>query len=403
MNNIYEIIASLAECFIVVRFCSRFLTYKNKKYFALKSAIIFLFLAADNILLSQLPGYEGLSVFLLILGIFIYSFSFLRGCIYEKILTAIMPTLTLLPINLIVLHTFSLVSGANVSELINTDENIRIMILFFTKFLFFLICEIIIKVKKRGEYSFSGYQWVIQLCCFIISFLISNSLWNVSKSFDNIQSDFIFNYFMIALLNVLLYILLIRMEKDNVSKEQYRIMKLKLNSQKQQYIDMSKQYKEAKILRHDISHCLTAVSELISNERYKDAQNYVESFLHEKVDTSAFVVNTGNSVIDAVINNKISVCKKNNVQIKCIIDTEIKSLDETDISILLSNMLDNAISGTLKCGEPMIELSVQNKKSYILISVKNRIAVSVLENNPYLKTQKQDKLYHGYGIMSTKK
>lgn len=403
MVKIFEILASLAESFIAVRFCCRFLTFKNGRLSAVKYLILFLFLSADNILLSQLPGFEELSAVLLIISLFVFALVFLKGSIYEKMLVSITPALTILPVNLIVLHTFSLLSGRNVSELANADGNIRIVILFFTKFLFFLLCEISVKIRRRGNYSLNGCQWSIQLSCFIVSFIMANSLWKISLSFAGVHSEFLFVYLMIALLNVLLYILLLVMEKDNISKEQYRIMELKLDAQKQQCLTMSEQYKEARILRHDIKHCLTAVSELILKERYAEADSYIESFLDKNIDTSAYAVNTDIPVIDAVINNRIVICKKRGIKIKCAIDTEIKRLDETDISILLSNLLDNAISGTAECAEPTIELSVQKKKSYILISVKNTIAASVLKNNPELETRKADKKSHGYGIMSIKK
>lgn len=404
MSKFYELIGSLTECFIVVRFCNNILEFKNKKLCVLKSLIFFLALTADNILLSQLSGYERISTYLLIAIVFIYNFLFLKGNVFEKIILSLTPTLIILPVNLIILHMFSLVSGKNIQELMTVTGHMRIMILFFSKFLFFLTCELIIKLKSNNDYFLNGYQWGIQLSCFIISFIMTNILWKISENGNTKQTDFIFIYLLIVILNILLYILMAKMQKDNISKERYKIMELKLNSQKEQYINMSKQYNEIKILRHDMKHCFMTISELIDNERYIEIKEYIDNFFEQKIEKSEFIINTGNSIIDAVINNKITVCKKNNIQIKCMIDTQISFKDETDISILLSNMLDNAIRGTQGCQNPLIELTIQNKAgTYLFISVKNRINESVLNSNPNLETSKANNFSHGFGILSIKK
>lgn len=104
MNNIFEIIASLTECFIVVRFCNRFLGLKKESNNWIKSIMIFSLLAIDNILLSQLDGFENLSIVLLLIFIFVYAVFFLKGKIFEKMLISIVPTITALPINLIVIQ-----------------------------------------------------------------------------------------------------------------------------------------------------------------------------------------------------------------------------------------------------------------------------------------------------------
>ncbi len=71
------------------------------------------------------------------------------------------------------------------------------------------------------------------------------------------------------------------------------------------------------------------------------------------------------------------------------------------MSILLSNLLDNAIAGC-SISEPSIELTISRKKSLTYIAVCNSIDSSVLENNPELVTNKADSSDHGFGIKSIK-
>lgn len=403
MNGIFENIASLTECFIVVRFCNRFLGLKNTRLNWVKSVLVFSLLAADNILLSQLNGFENVSVIMLLLFTFLYSLFFLSGKIYEKILAAIIPTITALPINLIVIHTFSALSHCSVSELTSQNSDLRIMVLFFSKLAFFFVCEVLINIRKRGGYSLSRVQWIIQLSCFGLSFLISNSLWSISRVYTESQPQFLLVYIMIAALNVLLYILLNKMQRDNIIKAEYDLAQASLRSQERLVIEARERYAEMRTLRHDVKHCLATLAELIADKKITEAENYIERVLNEKINIAASAVDTGSVVIDAVINNKIAFCAKNKIAMKCLIDTRLGEINDVDISILLSNMLDNAIIGCTGSKSPSIELIIGSRKSYTGIIVKNSIAASVLTENPELRTNKKDKAVHGFGINSIRK
>ena len=148
-----------------------------------------------------------------------------------------------------------------------------------------------------------------------------------------------------------------------------------------------------------MKHYLMAAAELISDEKPLEAKAYIESIVDEKINPSNVGVNTGSAVIDAVLNNKIALCNTKGIKMKCAIDTQFENINDIDISILLSNLLDNAIRGC-DTSDPYIELIISRKKSLTFISVKNSISGSVLTDNPDLKTDKVDKSEHGYGIRS---
>lgn len=393
-----EFLASLAECLIVVRFCNKFLEFKNAKNHLIKSTAFFLILFIDNILLSQKSGFENLSIVILLAVVFIYSILFLKGKIYEKLLVTFIPTITTLPISLITVHAFSLWGDVSVTN----NFNHRFMILFFSKFAFFIVCEVIIKLKKHKSYSLTSFQWLMQLSCFVISFLIANTLWKISiEDFDN-RLAYLFIYILLAFLNVILYTLLNIFQKDNNIKSEYKAAQAELNSQKQLFPKIQDQYKEIKTLKHDMKHCLTTAAELISNNEAEKAYSYIENVLNERIDTALSTTFTGNAVIDAVLSDKQQSCNKKSIEMKMIIDTELAEISTVDLSILLSNMLDNAINGCTNSASPKIELSIKKKKAYVVIVVRNSISYSILSENPELKTSNPDKEYHGYGIQSIK-
>ena len=76
------------------------------------------------------------------------------------------------------------------------------------------------------------------------------------------------------------------------------------------------------------------------------------------------------------------------------------SINEIDMSIFISNLLDNAIAGCNGADTPMIELTISRQKSFLYIIVKNTVSTSVLSTNPNLVTNKGNKSAHGFGIKS---
>lgn len=399
MNNIIEISASLAECCIFVRLCNGYLGFKSEKMKWFKSIVVFALFAVNDVFLSQLNGFENISIALMLLIFLVYTFIFMKGKIIEKILVSVIPTTTMLPINLSVITAFGALSGNDRSASLVGAE-MRIPVLFFSKALFFLVCEIIIRTKNKRSTNLTGYQWAIQISCFIISFIMTSLLWNISRTYNDSSPLFLTIFLMIAALNILLYILMNKMQRDNVTKEEYTLVKSNLEAQQKFAVETKERYIEMKTLRHDVKHYLSTAAELITDGKPEKAKSYIESVINEKINPAVVGVNTGSAVIDAVINRRLEICAEKNIEMKCLIDTQFVSENDIDVSILLSNLLDNAIEGCSCDDIPQIELVVKKKKSLTFIMVKNSITRSVLDENPKLKTSKKDKSVHGYGLRS---
>lgn len=395
-----ECLASLADCFIVVRFLKRWLPFRNNDYKNYATGLLFVLLAVDNIFLSQKEGAENISIIIMLLLILIYSFVFQRGSIFEKLLGVLIPTLTLLPINGIVLYAVSFVAGEDVNVLRSSGGELRILVLFFSKFAFFIVCEVLINLKRKEGSSLFSFQWLLQILCFVISFYIANTIWRISKQEAIDESDILLAFLSIVLLNIMLFILLNRMENSNRLREKYNLAKMNLELQKQFVENAQKSYQETKVLQHDLKHYLTTAASLLASGEQEEAKQYLETILQKKLPLICTGIQTGAVAVDSVINTKLSACREKGIDVKAVLNTEFKEIDEMDMSILLSNLLDNAMNGCEDSDNPGIDLEISRKKSYIRITVKNSIPTSVLLNNPELKTTQPEQSMHGYGIVS---
>lgn len=402
MSDVLEIFASLSESFIIVRLCRNFLGFRDSRLAWLKSAAFFIFASAFNILFSQRDGFEAISPAVFTLMVFGYVLLLYKGKIFEKILITIVPIGTILPINLIVMNLFRVLTGCPITEITQPSGKMRIPVLVFSKLAFFFVCEFLTAMRKRSRYSLNSFQWMIQLSCFMTTFFISFLLWNISVDNDDISQYFMASI-AIGVLNILLYAVMDKMQRDNAVREDYEVSLVNLAAQERFVNEARERYMEMRTLRHDMRHCLTTAAELIAEGKSADAKQYIERVLDEKVNQSVCAIDTGSVVIDAVISNHAALCLRKNIGLKCMIDMRLHNIDEMDASILLSNVLDNAVNGCTGTDHPQIELIIGTRKLFTYIIVKNSIRDSVLSGNPDLATDKPDKSSHGFGVMSIRK
>lgn len=401
MSAFFELAASLSESFIIVRFGNQFLGFRDKRFSWLKSAVYFILISALNVLFSQRDGYELISFGVHALITLGYVMLFLNGNIIEKILIVIVPIVTILSINLISMNIFRVMVGCYSTDIITPGGKMRVPVLVFSKLAFFFACEFLIHVRRHNQYALGGFQWALQIACFIMTIFISILLWNISVDNDDLPMYFLASI-AIGILNIMLYVVMYKMQRDNAIKEEYEISLVNLAAQERFVNEARERYMEMRTVRHDMRHYLMTVAGLIADEKIMEARQYIEKILDEKVNQAVYGIYTGSVVVDAVINNKNALCLKNNIKMKCLIDSQFTDINETDVSILLSNVLDNAVNGCAGAEEPHIELMIGTRKSFTYIIVKNSIRESVLSGNPELKTNK-DKSVHGFGVMSVQK
>ena len=154
---------------------------------------------------------------------------------------------------------------------------------------------------------------------------------------------------------------------------------------------------QIRALKHDMkNHTLVMLSYLEEN-RVEEAKAYAGELLDE-LNKMYTYVNVGNSLLNYIINNKLSMAKEQGIEIKAEIENlAFDYMDSVDFSALLNNLLDNAIYGALESSRPDLEVQISSQKGFDIITVKNSIDESVLEKNPHLVSTKEEP-GHGYGM-----
>lgn len=194
------------------------------------------------------------------------------------------------------------------------------------------------------------------------------------------------------------------MRKVNFSNKQEterRMLNMQLKQQQSEIRQLDLQYKSLSKLQHDFNNKINCIHSLMLSEEYDKAIDYSEKLLGENSSFYFNFIKCSSSIVNAVVNSKFGKANEFGIKTSCRIVIAIPEYLEYDLSILLSNLLDNAIEACQKnIHKSHIILSISEIGGYYRITVKNTIDKPVLKVNNKLETRKADKQKHGWGLKS---
>ena len=164
-----------------------------------------------------------------------------------------------------------------------------------------------------------------------------------------IDGAFLF-YFAAVLLfsDVMTFVLIVWNEKDERLKGENLTLTARARTQAESIEALSASYTAQRKLTHDFNAHLATLSSYLDNGQIKDAQDYMATLQEQQTDR-ILIANTRNSTIDALLNQKAQVAKKNNIDIRFKVnDLSGIQVAPIDLVIIIGNLLDNAIEACVK-------------------------------------------------------
>lgn len=409
MNTVYqicEIAATVIETAILLEFINRLLEsklkgIKNIIQFTLAFFVINCHMIASGFISAR---YSAVLDFIGIVLYVVYSLIFMEKNIIYKLITPILSIMIIFFLNIIVSIIASYFLKLEPYELLSDRSAIRIFLLFTTKFLFFILTRIILKIAKPEEVLLNKQELVSIFIVFVISVILLGFAAEIYYSFINSKLDefMIVLLFGLAVINVTVFALFGIIAKKNRENLKLSIMKMQFEEQKKSYDSVQTVYHNLQILQHDLKNELLCLYNLIENNQNEKAKEYITKFSDINLNRFHEYIKTGNEIIDAIINVKLNFAREKGIDVICNINTDFYGFDENDVIRLFSNAIDNAIESCIKQKNGRIKVNIENQRNYLCITIGNTIISSVLENNSELKTTKKDLNYHGLGTQSMK-
>lgn len=406
---IFEFVVNLFQSAIVLQTIRAILKDKRtgKKAnlaYILFVAVLFLELSFVNFMVP----FEGIGIIISILIIYIYSLLNLKGTFMQKMFWSIFVMLLIMGITTVVLSIEGCIIGKGYLNLVIQKDLYRFVGVVIIQIVLFYLTRFMIKrTKKDSTYSLKWNEWFVLLIIPVISIFtmsfVSLIIINIEDQLSPMQHIFsILSILGILMTNSLVYVLYVNMQKDHAKQLEYSILQQAFKSQEKSVEETKILYQSVRSIRHDLKQHFQVALTMLHSGKINEAVDYMEKYNDTVLDGISNKVFCDNDVVNYIINSKSKICSDRHIKIYIYIANEIPEFSDLDLCVLLGNALDNAIEGVSGEGSNEIYLELRNVDNFFMISVKNTIINSVLEDNPNLISTKNEKEVHGLGILSMK-
>lgn len=396
---ITENLAVLAENWIIFDFYTRF---HDQKRNTIAQKIIYyasiLLVSLVVILIDSFTPFSGMMTFLCIGLIILYGILFLKGSIFSKFFLPIATFGMILIINISLNAVCALFLDRQRGELLYQQDTVRFFSILITKFLLFFATRILLAIFKKGI-NLKKQEWFTMSGILLISLFIGTAIFNIAHELS-------FSYVMcivgIFCIHLFVFIMLSQISKQNEKMMQLSLLELQTEQQKQMLSHMDIMQNKIRSCNHDHLNHLLCLQGMLHEAHYTEAEGYLSELVQKNPEVQISRLQIPDHFLRVILTVKMEQCKQKNIAISLKTDDATPKCDSSDLCVLLSNLLDNAIEASEKVQSPRIEVILSKKKDYYTVVVKNRIEESVLQTNAALKTTKESKLWHGIGIQSVR-
>lgn len=276
-----------------------------------------------------------------------------------------------------------------------TSENRKYFLLIDKTFL--VICTVLVKYYIQKYIKQEKYKFLIAFAttCILLVYITYHS--------SSVYALFGWSIYVIT--GSMLAIVFCFYKKWQEAKAMNELSQLQSLSYMEYYGDLCKQQEDTDRTLHDIRYHFLNLSQLLEDKKYEECSKYL-NIINGSLEKCSFISYTGNKYIDFLINYKKHEAEEQSIAVQINADVICESDDfwQEDITIILGNLLDNAIEACsgLSAADKWIEIKLNQVKKMLFITIKNNYNASPKVVNGLLITQKENPQIHGLGLENVK-
>lgn len=157
-------------------------------------------------------------------------------------------------------------------------------------------------------------------------------------------------------------------------------------------------------LKHDLKNHILTLESMAENNETEKIQNYLGK-MQSELSISGTYSCTHNYSLDSILNYKLQKSKELGAEVKANVNfPQNLEIEQFDITIVLGNLLDNAIESIQECKDKFIELNINVDRGVLFINIKNStIRPDNAKALNFWRTSKSRSENHGFGLKQIKK
>lgn len=254
----------------------------------------------------------------------------------------------------------------------------------------------------------SRIRSIVLLSIPIISLIVGINLYFMVYFIDGRQIIGAVTVGALVYINVVIFAILKGLDHESKKKNEYKTANIQLELQQKHYKEMLEKNYQVRGLWHDMNNHVITMQYLVKNHACDEIDEYLLQF-HEVLQNAVEHTLSGNYVVDALLNYKIKIAENNKINFDYYIAIpENLKMNSIDLSVILGNVLDNAIEGCLRDArgdqDRIIKFNMYYKRESLLIDIENTIDEKTIQKvgNNLVSSKRIDGDQSGYGISNVK-
>lgn len=389
--NFFYIITNIFDVYIIFKFMSVFFNRKdaNRKVEIISYALYY-FIFTSLYLFLNIPIITLISNIVLL---FIVSFNY-KTSLRRRVLAIALIYIILISIESIVALIFGFLDFSIFSQ---NSEFTSIAGMTTVKILLYITVLFIgnyknIKDKSNILYTYWFAIFFIPLMSlFIILSIIEMATYNVYRIIFIIVNLLFINFFVFYLY-------------DNISTQQKeKFEKLLISNQNTYYTKqlnlMKSSLESVRSFKHDMRNHLILLNSLVEKNEYDEASKHIDQ-ISGAINVANEYAQSGNITVDSILNFKLQEAVNQDISVSLELNIPEKlNITPFDMSVILGNLLDNAINASSKLEkDKRLDLKIDYKRGRLFINLSNTYTGILNYKGEKLTTSNRDKEAHGIGI-----
>jgi sensor histidine kinase regulating citrate/malate metabolism len=241
---------------------------------------------------------------------------------------------------------------------------------------------------------------IVPVICTIITILILNMV--ISYKIQDL-SPALAAFLGLMYVNAIVFTIFEALMRELDKEYKYKIIEKQLELQLDHYNKLAENRAQLSELIHDFKNHLNCIYNLFKYNNNNELGRYIENLIN--ITNVEKVIDTGNPVIDALLNDKYNAARKSGIEFKHDLNlpSSIK-IEPSDICAVLGNSLDNAIEACKRMSNidlhREISLSMAYSDSYLIIVISNSTDQIPLKDGKFFRSSKPSPELHGLGMQS---
>ena len=199
---------------------------------------------------------------------------------------------------------------------------------------------------------------------------------------------------------VLIHLCIVQMFNEQVVQQQE--LQIEAVREKESAEALLESYTTQRRLTHEFTNHTDALALLLQQEDYEGAKAYLAS-LTRVIAANTTIMNTRNPLLDALLSKKYEEASRRGVMVYFDLpDLRDLPMEKTDLVLVFSNLLNNAIDAAAKADPPEVYVRARKNEQEVVLSVRNRVQKNLDLTDGQLPRTTKKEPGHGIGLWNVK-